>query len=67
MENRNTEYFLENSHFGGVIHLSDFDTNHYGSRNMAQRIISDWKFDANCKKNELARERRIKEGDEIDE
>lgn len=53
--------------FGGIIYLSDFDTNHYGSRNMAKRIASDWRFDANCKKSELAREKRMKEGDEIDE
>lgn len=40
-------------HFSGYIYLADFNTNYcnsdnsYGS-NIAERIISDWKFDSYC-------------------
>lgn len=37
--------------FGGVIFPSDFCTDYEGTRNIAGRIMSDWKFDAQCKKN----------------
>lgn len=67
MENMNTEYYFENSHFGGVIRLSDFDTNHFGSRNMAERIASDWNFDRHCKKNEIARNNRMRKEEGLDE
>lgn len=60
----NTRYDYDNphSHFGGTIRLSDFDTCHSGSRDIANRIISDWRFDEQCKKNEKARDKRMKEG-----
>lgn len=37
--------------YGGVINQSDFNTEYEGSRNMAERIVSDWKFDIRCYKN----------------
>lgn len=42
-ENRNT--------YGGYIFASDFCTDYEGTRNIAERIISDWRFDKQCKKN----------------
>ena len=41
-ENRNT--------YGGDIYASDFNTEYEGTRNIAERIAADWKFDENCKK-----------------
>lgn len=63
---RNTEYVYNNpnSHFGGIIRLSDYDTCHPGSRDMAKRIASDLAFDEQCRKNEETRNRRIKENKE---
>ncbi len=62
MTNRNTRYDYENpnSHFRGVIYASDFDTTRCGSRNIAKRIESDLKFDEQCKRNEEARNIRMK-------
>ena len=37
--------------FGGNIYESDFDTSYVGTRNIAGRIISAWKFDSDCRKN----------------
>lgn len=42
-ENRNT--------YGGYIFASDFCTDYEGTRNIAERIVADWKFDKQCKKN----------------
>jgi len=47
---------LNHTTFGGVICLSDFETNHRGSRTangspIARRIIADWSFDDQCRKN----------------
>lgn len=36
--------------FGGRIYQSDF-SDEPGSRNMASRIMSDWRFDRQCLKN----------------
>lgn len=48
-ENRNT--------YGGYIFASDFCTGYEGTRNIAERIINDWKFDKQCKKNLEIRKR----------
>ena len=37
--------------YGGNIYISDFCTDYEGSRNIANRIMADWKFDQYCKKN----------------
>ena len=37
--------------YGGNIYVSDFCTDYEGSRNIANRIMADWKFDQYCKKN----------------
>ena len=37
--------------YGGNICVSDFCTDYEGSRNIANRIMADWKFDQYCKKN----------------
>ena len=50
-----------NSHFGGIIISSDYDTYHSGTHNIANRIANDWKFDRYCKKNEEARNKRMME------
>ena len=46
---------VDHSKFGGLIYFTDFDTNHRGKDNtygspIAQRIISDRKFDQQCRK-----------------
>lgn len=48
------------STFGGIIYASDFETEYYPEhgRHIADRIASDWKFDKQCKKNELSRDKR---------
>lgn len=43
--------------FGGYIYPSDFVTDYDGSRNIADRIFSDWRFDESCRKNIAKRER----------
>lgn len=63
-ENTRYDYDNPNSHFGGIIYPSDFDTTHYSSRNIAKRIESDLKFDEQCRKNEEARNKRMKENEE---
>ena len=42
-ESRNT--------YGGYIFASDFCTDYEGTRNIATRIVADWNFDRQCKKN----------------
>lgn len=42
-EHRNT--------YGGTICQSDFCTSYRGTRNIADRIMSDWAFDKKCKIN----------------
>lgn len=57
-----TETFdKEHTHFGGIIYPYDFETEYYNGRNIANRIASDWRFDAQCKKNEIARENQRKD------
>ena len=53
-------YKPDYSTFGGIINFSDFCTDHNRSeksKSMAERIISDWKFDKQCKKNIENRDR----------
>ena len=49
-------YKQDYSTFGGVIYNYDFD-GYISMREMAERIISDWKFDERCRKNVLNRDR----------
>ena len=49
-------YKPDYSTFGGVIYNYDFD-GYVSMRDMAERIISDWKFDERCRKNVLNRDR----------
>lgn len=63
-ENTRYDYDNPNSHFGGIIRLSDFDTCHSGSRDIANRIASDWRFNEQCRKNGEVRDKRIKENKE---
>ena len=45
--------------YGGTIHISDFNTYYEGTRNIAERIESDWKFDEQCKRNAINLERKF--------
>ena len=48
----NEETFTVNHNtFGGEIYISDFCTDYEETRHIADRIVSDWKFDLRCKKN----------------
>ena len=52
--------YYEPNTFGGYIYLSDFCTDHNRSeksKSWAERIVSDWKFDEQCKKNAESRDR----------
>ncbi len=59
----NTKTFNENhSTFGGLIYPSDFNTDYQAKNNtngsaIAQRIVSNWKFDKQCKLNAENRSR----------
>lgn len=66
MTTENTKYEYDNpdSHFGGIIYASDFNTNYADRKNIANRIVSDWNFDRQCQKNEEARNKRMKESKE---
>ena len=47
-------YNVNHSTFGGIINFSDFCTDHNRSeksKSWSERIVSDWKFDEQCKKN----------------
>ena len=47
-------YKTDHTTFGGTINFSDFCTDHNRSeksKSWAERIVSDWKFDEQCKKN----------------
>lgn len=37
--------------YGGGVYISDFNTSYEGSHNIADRIVSDWRFDEQCKRN----------------
>lgn len=39
--------------YGGNICISDFCTDYEGSRNIAERIASDWRFDKACVRNRV--------------
>ena len=52
---RTGNYKPDHSTFGGVIYNYDFD-GYVSMRDMAERIISDWKFDERCRKNVLNRD-----------
>ena len=66
MKNESTTKFYEEyeAHFGGIILSSDYNTNHPGCRNVANRIVSDWNFDEYCKKCVEARNQRGREDKE---
>lgn len=44
----------DSSTFGGRLYQGDFDTCHYMS-DIAARILSDWRFDEECRKNAAIR------------
>ena len=53
-------YRTDHSTCGGTINFSDFCTDHNRSeksKSWAERIVSDWRFDEQCKKNALNRDR----------
>lgn len=57
-------YTPDHSVFGGIIYPSDFETaagrrNHADGSPIARRILSDWNFDYQCKRNAKLREGRI--------
>lgn len=52
-----TTYRPNHNTFGGEVYQSDFCTEHKGARNIAERIISDLRFDEKCRRNILERER----------
>lgn len=54
--NRYGIYEVDHTKFGGKIYLSDFETDYNGKSNtngstIAQRIMSDHRFDEQCRKN----------------
>lgn len=58
-------YEVDHSTFGGLIYVSDFSTEYTGIKNqknsrIAERISSDFTFDAQCKKNIDGRIRNVK-------
>jgi len=60
-------YNIDHTTFGGEIYLSDFETDYRGKDNkngssIAQRIVSDLRFDEQCRKNIENRERNKKYG-----
>ena len=53
-------YKTDHTTFGGTINFSDFCTDHNRSeksKSWAERIMSDWRFDEQCKKDALNRDR----------
>ena len=53
-------YNPDHSTYGGIINFSDFCTDHNRSeksKSWAERIVSDWRFDKQCKKNTANRDR----------
>lgn len=54
--NRHGFYKVDHTKFGGIIYLSDFNTDYRGKDNVngspiAMRIVRDAQFDRQCKKN----------------
>lgn len=56
IESRNYKY--QNTYRGNIC-SSDFCTDYEGTRNIAERIESDWKFDEQCKRNIFSRNRKF--------
>lgn len=59
-------YKTNHSTFGGIIYSSDFNTSHNEKTNpfgssIAKRILSDMRFDIQCKRNREFQNRRIKQ------
>ena len=52
---RTGNYKPDHSTFGGVIYNYDYD-GYVSMSDMAERIISDWKFDEKCRKNAESRD-----------
>ncbi len=50
--------------FGGLISNADFRTDFGESKNIASKIISDWKFDEQCKNDAKLRSFSKKDGEE---
>lgn len=53
---RTRSYSVDHTTYGGEIYPSDFNTDYSGKSNtngstIASRIVSDWRFDNSCKKN----------------
>ena len=60
-------YKPNHSTYGGIINFSDFCTDYNRSKkskSWAERIVSDWKFDEECRKNaeNTIRRRNYKKG-----
>lgn len=69
MNNYKTETYRDATKFGGVIYASDFETDFRGKDELhgspiAQRIMRDWRFDEQCRKNYLGRELNRKKKEE---
>ena len=56
---RTGNYEIDHTTFGGVLNSFDFD-GHHNMKTMSDKIISDLRFDKQCKKNEEERNRRYK-------
>ena len=55
--------YVDHTRFGGLIYPSDFETDYRGDDNLkgssiASRIISDMKFDEQCRRNLMVTEKR---------
>ena len=64
---RTGNYKQDHSTYGGIINFSDFCTDYNRSKkskSCAERIVSDWKFDEECRKNaeNTIRRRNYKKG-----
>lgn len=57
---RTNTYRADHSTFGGKIYPSDYD-GHRSISDIAARILSDWKFDRECRQNGENRELRQEE------
>ena len=55
----NETYNVDHSTFGMNIYRGDFDSWNYMS-DIADRIVSDWRFDQQCKKNAQNRDKNKK-------
>lgn len=55
----------DHTRFGGLIYLSDFDTE-TPCGDIADRIVEDWKFDEQCRRNAEARDARVQKKNQIE-